>query len=220
MRFAGGAYLVVLAPLGRNDQRLGRVLGVQQRNLVVGGDRRLSACGDLVGEGRDEGVVRRAAVLAEEVGQDDLGQGAGQRGQDLARPTLAPTVGVVAVDLHRACVDHVHRAVTQRGDEPLGKVDVALLDLVVGLGAVDAGDVDDDVNLAQCLSEPGCIGVVLTPQTDRLESAGGEQPAGQVPAQEPVRPGDGDLHRRFSTTPTDSRTAAMTRSTSASVMAL
>ena len=174
------------------EERARGGLGVEQRDLPVAGHRGLPTVGDLVAEGRDEGVVRRSAVLAEQVGQDDVGQRARQPREDVRGSPLPASVGVVEVALHGVGVDDVHRAAVEGRAEVLGQPHVAALDLLVRLRAVDPGEVEDGVDVAQGLAEQPGVGERLAPQAHGLDAVDGAQPAGGVPPEEAVGSGDRD----------------------------
>lgn len=175
-----------------------------------------AAVGDGVAEGRHGGIVARAAPLAVEVGEavDEHG-GAGalrvlaeqplprqlrlavDRALEAARQARLRGAG----EHHGATVAVALQGVQQRRGEP----EVALHELGLVLGAVDAGQVEDEVGAgAVVLQLPGSrVDVVIHDLEGKellvfgaavLAVADVLQRAAEVPAHEAPRAGDEDAH--------------------------
>ena len=154
-----------------------------------------------VDEGRDEGVVARPAVLAEEVGQEHVDEATARR----ARPPRAgPSAALLLARGVRRCRCRPGWSWRRRPSTPLvprqrvgdvpGERDVAVDQLVVG-GTVDPGDVDHRVDVGDQLGQAVPVGA-----TDRhdLVVGGRVDAAAQVPAEEALGPGQQDPHARSS----------------------
>ena len=179
----------------RVDQHLRRVLGVHQLDVVVG-DMRFAPLGYVTAEGGDEGVVVGASVLAEQVGQLDVdvvpAVCSGVVVQEVCRAGLAVAVrravaGADAVREHHTrsrprCTDGLH--------DLGGERDVAIRELVVG-APVHGRQVDHCIGTLD-----GSRQVVGAPDGHHVVLVQRPQAAPQVPAQETVGSGDGNLHVR------------------------
>lgn len=171
---------VVLAALQGENHLVDQVVDVEQFELdggVVDPDGQ--PVGDVVAEGGHGGVVVGPAPLAEEVRETvDQNSGAGLAGiveEELLAGLLALAVGVAGVaadeggldgaaEHNRAGVAVLLQGVEQDG----GEAEVALAEIVGILGAVDAGEVEDEVGLAAVAVEVrrGRVKVVLEDLVD------------------------------------------------------
>lgn len=175
-----------------------------------------AAVGDGVAEGRHGGVVARAAPLAVEVGEA-VDEHRGARALGIIAEQALPRQFRLAVDraLEAAGEARLRRAgehdgarvavALERLEQHRGEPEVALHELGLVLGAVDAREVEDEVGA-------GAVAVQLIRRRIKvvLHDLEREQPltllasvltvadvlqrAAEVPAHEPLRAGDEDAH--------------------------
>ena len=127
--------------------------------------------GDLVGEGRDEGVVAGPPVFPEQVGQQQVREAARRRPPPPRRgcrpqppcPGRTRCPGRPARSWRRRRRSGV---LPSAAASTPGQRDVAALDLVVGLGAVDAGQVEHRVDARPERRPAVRVGEVIPPDAD------------------------------------------------------
>lgn len=207
----------MLLPQQRPQHLVHEVVDVEELQLhrgVVDGVG--AAVGDCVAEGRHRGVVARAAPLAVEVREavDEHGRPRALRvlpEQALSRELRLAVYGALeaagqarlrgAGQHDGACVAVALQGVQQRGGEP----EVALHELRLVLGAVDAGQVEDEVGAGTVVLQLAGrrVDVVLHDLEGKkarvllasvLAVADVLQRAAEVPAHEAPGAGDEDAH--------------------------
>lgn len=210
------AAAVLLAQQGR-EHLLDQIVDVEELQLDRGiADGVGAAVGDGVAERRDRGVVPGAAPLAVQVWEPvDEDGGAGALGVveeeplpselrlAVGRARVAPLEGGL-----RARGEHDGAAVAvvlEQPQELRGEAEVAPHEVGRVLGAVDAGEVEDEVGLRAVEREllAGAVDVVLVDRERQkalvalaavLAVADALERLAEVPAHEPLGAGDKDLH--------------------------
>ena len=183
-------------PPMRVEQHLAARLRVQQRDRPVV-DRPWASSRDAHAstERRDERVVVRPAVLAEEVGQQDVDEASrrplgGARSRIRGRSALPAAVRRVVADLDRVGEDDADRRArgTTASASCCGQLDVAASDRLVGLGAVDPGEVDDDVGVCDQLSRAAGVARARRGPDGPRDRSWRAQPAGGCASRGSHRP--------------------------------
>ena len=158
---------------GRDADEPGRRVGdVHQAQLAVAVHLRLPALGEQPAERRDRRVVVRPAVLAVQVGQQDVVERQARVGQEAGGGGLGVAVGGAVAGLHRVGEDHRagrRRAVLEALRELGGELHVAGGD-VGRLAPVDPGQVQHPVDAVELRRDPlrvGQVGPVTTTGSGR-----------------------------------------------------
>ena len=121
------------------------------------------AVGDLVAEGGDHGIVIRVAEGSEHIGDDESRKPRlvffRPGGQQFAAFTLGAAEGIVALLLGGRGEQHVGRGagIFEGGDKLVDQEDVGVVDGAGIVVAVERGEVDDDVALADEVLEQGGV---------------------------------------------------------------
>lgn len=160
------------------DEGVDDVVDIDEFQLAFGiGNLNREVIGDIVAEGGDDGVVVGAAPFAEDILESEDGdRRAGFGGkllEDLFGVALAAAVRVVDGCLNGGAEDDVGLAAGLEDgvDEGLGDVGVVSFEVLRVRGAVDAGEVENDVSLSEVGIQflDGISDVVLEDlKTDRL----------------------------------------------------
>ena len=159
---------------------------------VVDGD--VKPTGDVVAEGGDHGVVVGPRPLAEDSGQAvDADRGPGlvvELQHRVLGGLLAPPVGVVEFGLGRGGKDEGRGAAQLREARQhlLGQAGIAGHELALVLGAVDPGQVIDEIGFGQAGVEDGRVGIHV--EQDQPHIVAALQRSDQVLADKTGRTGD------------------------------